>query len=88
MRREGNRIILENRIELNEPIFKGGNFSTVYREHSEGNRGLVMIGFQTANDPNWLDLEVPWDWLPKDVQVTAVKFSKKGEPDRPDRDKN
>ena len=73
MRVDGRKYTFEHREDLNNPTIIGIKFSNLYREHPDGNRGLVLIGFQKPNDPNWWDAEIPWDWLPKEVQMNVRK---------------
>ena len=64
---EDRKYTFENRSDLNQPAATGIKFSNVYREHPEGNPGLVLIGFQKPKDSSWWDAVIPWDWLPKDT---------------------
>jgi hypothetical protein len=65
--------ILENREDLNSPIFKDVTFSKYYRSVPESSGWRVVIGFQTPNDPNWREVETDWAWLPENVRNSVTK---------------
>lgn len=74
MRTEGRTYILENRAELNDPVFKNSKFSNHYRDIPESCGWRVAVGFQKPNYPNWWEIETDWAWLPEDLRMTLVKF--------------
>ncbi len=57
MRTEGRTYILENRADLNDPVFKNSKSSNHYRDIPESCGWRVAVGFQKPNHPNWWETE-------------------------------
>ena len=72
MRREKNKYILENRTELNKPMFADIKSTRYYHSVPESSGWRVILHFKQPNDPRDWKMETDWAWLPKDLQMKLI----------------
>ena len=66
--------VMQSREDWNNPIFEGATFEKHYRYKEQTNGGIIIIGFKRLDQQDWLELEVPWDWLHKDLKDSRTIY--------------